>query len=156
MTTHDVIIVGSGIAGLYSALTIKKCNPRLSILVLEKHKKQWIGGRANNELFYGSNIATGAGIGRKRDRLLKSLVKEHGFPINEFNVTPRYSKDIDPIDVKDVLYTLRNAYQRYKGQPTTFERFAKPVLGESKYKQFIHGYFLFKLRALLRTLIQVD
>ena len=137
MTTYDVIIVGSGIAGLYAALTVKKCNPRLSILVLEKHKKQWIGGRANNELFYGSNIATGAGIGRKRDRLLKSLVKEHGFPINEFKVTPRYSKDIDPIDVKDVLYTLRNAYQRYKGQPTTFERFAKPVLGESKYKQFV-------------------
>lgn len=137
MTTYDIIIVGSGIAGLYAALTVKKQNPSLSILVLEKHKKQWIGGRANNEPFYGAQIATGAGIGRKRDKLLKSLVKEHGFPINEFKVTPRYSTSMDPVDVKALLSTLREAHQKYRGPPTTFEKFAKPVLGDSTYKQFL-------------------
>ena len=137
MTTYDVIIVGSGIAGLYAALAVKKHNPRLSILVLEKHKKQWVGGRANNEPFYGSNIATGAGIGRKRDRLLKSLMHEHGFPIHEFKVTPSFSRDIDPVDVKGILSDLRDVYQKYRGPLTTFENFAKPVLGDSTYKQFL-------------------
>jgi hypothetical protein len=137
MTTYDVIIVGSGIAGLYAALTIKKRNPRLSFLILEKHKKQWIGGRANNEPFYGAQIATGAGIGRKRDRLLKALVREHGFPINEFKVTPRYSTSMEPVDVKAILSYLRDEYQKYRGPPTTFEKFAKPILGDKTYKQFV-------------------
>jgi len=134
---YDVIIVGSGIAGLYAALTIKKRNPRLSFLILEKHKKQWIGGRANNEPFYGAQIATGAGIGRKRDRLLKALVREHGFPINEFKVTPNYSSAIEPVDVKAILSYLRDEYQKYRGPPTTFEKFAKPILGDKTYKQFV-------------------
>jgi hypothetical protein len=36
-----------------------------SFLILEKHKKEWIGGRASNEMFYGTEVVTGAGVGRK-------------------------------------------------------------------------------------------
>jgi hypothetical protein len=134
---YDVIIVGSGISGLYSALTIKRFNPDLSFLILEKNNKREVGGRADNEPFYGTSIAIGAGIGRKRDKLLKSLMQEFGFEINEFKVTPSYSKLIEPVDVKAVLSELRDAYQKYRGPPTTFELFAKPVLGETRYKQFV-------------------
>ena len=35
---YDIIIIGSGIAGLYSAYTIQKMAPNLRILILEKHK----------------------------------------------------------------------------------------------------------------------
>ena len=59
---YDVIIVGAGIAGLYSAFNIKQMSPNTSFMVLEKYKKQWIGGRLNNEDFYGTTIVTGAGI----------------------------------------------------------------------------------------------
>ena len=45
---YDVIIIGSGIAGLYSAYNIKQMSPKTSYMVLEKYKKQWIGGRLNN------------------------------------------------------------------------------------------------------------
>ena len=41
---YDVIIVGAGIAGLYSAFNIKNMNPNTSFMMLEKYKKQWIGG----------------------------------------------------------------------------------------------------------------
>ena len=63
---YDVIIIGSGIAGLYSAYNIQKMNPSLRILILEKHKKHWIGGRMSNEYFYGTEIVTGAWFGRKQ------------------------------------------------------------------------------------------
>ncbi len=78
-TKYDIIIIGSGIAGLYSALNIQKMDPKLRILILEKHKKQWIGGRANTDTFYGTSIVTGAGIGRKqKDKLLIQLIKVPG------------------------------------------------------------------------------
>ena len=62
---YDVIIVGSGMAGLYAAYNITKISPTTTFLVVEKFKKKWIGGRTSNETFYGTTIVTGAGIGRK-------------------------------------------------------------------------------------------
>ena len=68
MTTnyYDIIIIGSGMAGLYSAYNIKEMSHNTSFLILEKHKKEWIGGRASNEMFYGAQVVTGAGVKRKR------------------------------------------------------------------------------------------
>ena len=51
---YDIIIIGSGISGLYSAYNIKKKFPNTSFLILEKFKKQWIGGRTSNETFYNT------------------------------------------------------------------------------------------------------
>ena len=136
---YDVIIIGSGISGLYAAYNIKKQDPNLSILILEKHKRQWIGGRASNESFYGVEIATGAGIGRKRDKLLKKLVLELGFDVKEFKSVPHYSTLSDPIDVLHVMEFLRGQHKKYRGPPTTFERFAKPILGAKTYRQFLES-----------------
>jgi glycine/D-amino acid oxidase-like deaminating enzyme len=138
--TYDVIIIGSGISGLYAAYNIKKHDPNLSLLVLEKHKKQWIGGRASNETFYGTEVATGAGIGRKRDKLLKKLMLELGFEVKEFKSVPHYAEGLEPVDVKDVLSELREEYRRHHGNKhTTFERFAKPILGAKTYRQFLES-----------------
>ena len=72
---YDIIIIGSGIAGLYSAYNIKRLTPNKTFIVLEKYKKKWIGGRLNNEEFYGTTVVTGAGIGRKdKDYLLNTLI----------------------------------------------------------------------------------
>lgn len=72
----DVIIIGAGISGLYAAYQIKHVSsPNTSFLVLEKSNKQWMGGRTGNESFYGVDVVTGAGIGRKnKDRDRKSVV----------------------------------------------------------------------------------
>lgn len=137
--TYDVIIIGSGISGLYAAYNIKKHDPNLSILILEKHKKQWIGGRASNESFYGVEVATGAGIGRKRDKLLKKLAFELGFEVKEFKSAPHYSKQMEPVDVKEVISDLREEYHHDTTKHTTFERFAKPILGAKTYRQFLES-----------------
>ena len=55
MSNHyDIIIIGSGIAGLYSAYNIKKMSPETSFIILEKYKKTWIGGRTSNDIFYNT------------------------------------------------------------------------------------------------------
>jgi protoporphyrinogen oxidase len=86
---YDIIIIGSGIAGLYAAYNIKKMSPSTSFIILEKYKKNWIGGRTSNDVFYGTQVVTGAGVGRKaKDKLLIHLLNEllvfHSlFPLNE-------------------------------------------------------------------------
>ena len=40
-TIYDIIIIGGGIAGLYSAYNIQKISPTKKILVLESYKKKW-------------------------------------------------------------------------------------------------------------------
>ena len=94
---YDVIIIGSGMAGLYAAYNIKKMSPDTSFRILEKYKKNWIGGRASNELFYGTEIVTGAGIGRKqKDKLLHKLLDELDLKTSDFIVTPFYSNMFQP------------------------------------------------------------
>lgn len=131
---YDTIIVGSGLGGLYAAHKIKKRSPDSSLLILEKSPKNGLGGRAGNAPFYGADIAIGAGIGRKRDRLLRTLMLELGFDIHEFTVKPVYSESFDPIDVKKTLQYLR---KRYDGQSTTFANFARPILGDADYRRFL-------------------
>ena len=132
---YDIIIIGSGISGLYAAYNIKKISPDKSFLILEKYKKQWIGGRTSDEMFYGTEVVTGAGIGRKKkDKLLHKLLDELGLETSEFTVKPHYSAMIQHLDVKNVMDRLR---YEYKGPQTTFKAFATGVLGEKTYEQFL-------------------
>ena len=141
MANYDVIIIGSGMAGLYSAYNIKKMSPELSFLILEKHKKQWIGGRTSNETFYGTEIVTGAGIGRKKkDKLLIQLMEDLDVKFSEFDFDPIIANTVhNPINIK-------KAFEILKKKPIkcneTFKDFAEKILGEDVYKNFLitNGY----------------
>ena len=135
---YDIIIIGSGISGLYAAYNIKKMSPEKSILILEKNKKQWIGGRTSNEMFYGSEIVTGAGIGRKKkDKLLKKILDELGLNTAEFPIKPYYSSKFEHLDVKKVMEHLRKEYKKNRVSQTTFKTFAMGILGVKTYNQFL-------------------
>lgn len=154
---YDVIIIGSGIAGLYSAYKIKQMSPNTSFLVLEKFKKQWIGGRTSNETFYGEEIVTGAGIGRKgKDKLLRKLVHEFKLPSHEYIVDPQYSTLIDHVDVKKIMNMLRQKYNQRKNNKknVTFAEFAKPILGNKLYTNFLlsSGYTDYENEDIFETL----
>jgi monoamine oxidase len=110
---YDIIIIGSGISGLYAAYNIQKMSPSTSFIILEKYKKNWIGGRTSNDMFYGTQIVTGAGIGRKnKDKLLIQLLNDLDLPYEEFPFTPYYSRQIDKI-VDITPFLISNAHFYY-------------------------------------------
>jgi thioredoxin reductase len=161
MINVDIIIIGSGMAGLYSAYQIKKFSPSTSFLILEKNKKKWIGGRAGSETFYGSEIETGAGIGRKKkDKLLLKLVNQFQLTSQEFNINPKVINKIKKIDINEVMNYLKSNYKniknikniknnknifnisgssfgRDKNKNFNFKHFAINIIGEEEYKNFI-------------------
>jgi len=152
---YDIIIIGTGMSGLYSAYNIKEFSPDTSFLLLEKYKKNWIGGRTSNEQFYGTEIVTGAGIGRKtKDKLLYKLLTQLGLTVPEYTVHPKYSKMIDPVNVKQIMEHLRKEFRKHKKEHLTFKEFAIKILGEKLYKKFIltAGYTDYEEEDALETL----
>ena len=153
---YDIIIIGSGIAGLYSAYKIKHMNPALSVLILEKNKKQWIGGRTNNESFYGTDVVTAAGIGRKnKDHLLVDLLKDLNIQYHEFTSTSHYVTPFQPVNINETIRMLKKEYKEdTPNKPITFKEFATKHLGTKKYKEFIitSGYSDYEKEDAFETL----
>lgn len=157
MKYFDIIIVGSGMSGLYSAYNIKKYSPDTTFVILEKYKKQWIGGRTSNDTFFDTEIVTGAGIGRlKKDKLLHKLAREFDLNLTEHIVKPTFSKLIRPVHVNQVMNLLRKEYRRLHDNQKnlTFKQFAINVLGEKEYKNFIisAGYTDYENEDVFETL----
>ena len=139
---YDAIIIGAGIAGLYAATILRKqMGPNARILVLEKYKRKWLGGRTGNEMFQGVNVVNGAGIGRKaKDHLLMKLLTEYKIPHNIFTVSKQYARTItNPINTKGVVAHLRREFskdpERWQGK--SFKQFAVAVLGERAYNNYM-------------------
>ena len=153
---YDIIIIGSGMSGLYSAYYIKQNFPNISFIILEKFKKEWIGGRTSNETFYGAQIVTGAGIGRRdTNPLLIHLMNELHVPFKPFHSIMDYSKMFSPLDI---IYVLKRLKQEYKKHPElhhkTFKQFFIQIFGEKMYKQFLisSGYTDFENADLYETI----
>jgi hypothetical protein len=136
---YDVIIVGSGMSGLYTAFLLKKYNPDISLLILEREQ---LGGRANTESFYNTRIVIGAGIGRlKKDKLLAKLLRHFHMPIDTFDVNHRVAVS-KYVDVDKTMNTLKKIYKDeniFEKRPRTFASFAKSSLGAPIYDRFIHS-----------------
>jgi hypothetical protein len=135
---YDIIIIGSGIAGLYSAYNIKRIAPEKTFLILEKYKKEWIGGRTSNDMFYGTQIVTGAGIGRKnKDNLLIRLLDDLDIKYSEFPHKVNYSQLFEPVDIIKVINLLKTEYNKHPDlHNKTFKQFCIKVLGGHLYKRF--------------------
>ena len=79
MASYDIIIVGGGIAGLYSALELRKKYPSYSIAVAERYKG--LGGRTYSYSppgFPGVTWEMGAGRVHKDHKMTMKLLKEYG------------------------------------------------------------------------------
>ena len=153
---YDIIIVGGGISGLYSAYKIKKRFPNIIRLVLERNREGYLGGRTGNELFEGEQVVTGAGIGRKhKDVLLIKLLKELDIKTHEFITGPAYASTIVPrCDVKTVFLNLKKQYSLEQHGHMTFKQYATSVIGKSQYNQFIvcAGYTDYEAESAYDTL----
>jgi hypothetical protein len=162
MTVVDIIIIGGGIAGLYAAYQIKRlASPNTSFIILEKNEKQWIGGRAGNETFYGANVVVGAGVGRKeKDHALVKLLKDTKVHTSEFTASREYVPRalFQPDDVMKTIRTLKAEYNKrpeyYRHCRKTFKDFFIDTLGKDKYRSFVNstGYTDFEDADIYETL----
>ena len=135
----DIIIIGSGMSGLYSAYNIKKKCPNTSFLVLEKYKKEWIGGRTSNEIFYGTEIVTGAGVGRlDKNPLLINLMNNLDIKYSKSKSIINYSKTMNPVDIVKIIDKLKIEYRKHPElHKKTFKQFFIKVFGNEIYQKFI-------------------
>jgi len=158
MTTnhYDIIIIGSGMAGLFAAYNIKKLSPNTSFLILEKHKRQWIGGRSSNEMFYGTSVVTGAGVGRKnKDTLLIQLMEEIGVKYIEYETSIHYAQTFTPNDIVKIIKKLKGEYSKHPElHNKTFKEFFITIFGEQLYNTFIisSGYTDYENADLYETI----
>ena len=139
MNYVDIIIIGSGMAGLYSAYKIKRFSPSTSFLILEKYKKDWIGGRTSNDTFYGTEIVTGAGIGRKdTNPLLIQLMKKLRIHYTEYNSIMNYANTFTHIDIMRPINRLKIEYKKNPGlyNNLSFKEFFIMFFGEELYIDF--------------------
>ena len=163
--TYDYIIVGGGISGLYSAYRllnsknnkIDDAKNGAKILLLEKNKHRWIGGRMGYYPFHGMDVSIGCGIGRKKkDKLLIALMKELGVSYKEIHVTNQIADNIEySADVSYIVSLLRKEFLRLdRNSLLTFKQFALPILGKKVYDTFLMtcGYTDFENEDVYETL----
>ena len=158
----DVIIIGGGIAGLYAAYQIKRiAPPNTTFLVLEKNPRQWLGGRAGNETFYGANVVVGAGVGRKeKDHALIKLLKDTKTHTSEFATSRIYVPRalFKPDDIMNAIRTLKAEYNKrpehYRHTKKSFKQFFIDTLGDGEYRSFVisTGYTDFENADIYETL----
>ena len=153
---YDIIIIGGGISGLYSAYNIQKINPTVKILILEASSKKLIGGRLGNTKFHGVTVVTGAGIGRKeKDFLLIELLNELKIPYGEFTVKSQMvnSQMVKINELKEMVNKLKKE-EKNENKKLTFKEYATKVLGKENYKKFCiySGYTDFEKEDFHQTL----
>ena len=135
MNNYNNIIIGAGIAGLYTAYNIKKIYPNETFIILEQSNR--IGGRVGSVNFYGVPISIGAGIGRyEKDILLKKLLKELKISFNKFTVDSQFSKVWKThCDTVQIIKLLKQKYRKQK-ENTTFKKFALSKIDKKLYDCF--------------------
>jgi len=133
---YDFIIIGGGIAGLYSAYQLKKRYPKINLCILEKEER--IGGRMGSEDFHGVSVPMGAGVGRKKDTLLIQLLKELNITYTEHEYRCR-DLNHHPVPVMDTIRHLRSEYRKNPSEASgkTFRQYATQKLGKKTYDSFI-------------------
>jgi hypothetical protein len=131
-------------------------SPDTSFLILEKHKKQWMGGRTSNETFYGTQIVTGAGVGRKdKHPLLIKLMDDIGIKYTEFDSIMNYSKLFHSVDIVKIINELKKEYVKHPElHNKTFKQFFLIFFDNKLYKKFLisAGYTDYENADLYETL----
>jgi len=162
---YDIIIIGGGISGLYSAYKLLKNNNKLSILVLEKWDN--LGGRIQS--FKGTINNTeyqyeeGAGRFNENHKLLIELIKDLGLekdiieidsnvkfmPSGNSYKRPEIKKFIDESQFKYINKVI-NYYKKFdiknpdKIKTYTFYEYASTILNKDELKFTIDSFGYYK------------
>ena len=146
---YDIIIVGGGAAGLRTSIQAKKCNPKLSILVLEKYEKT--GGRMEtiHTTVKGRKIKYDSGAGRihSSHTTLLGLLKQynlHTYPLThpvEWRVSGDTTTSENPFtEIWTTLCQLFTDLPEDEKRTKTLRQIAIEVLGPKAAIELLDKY----------------
>lgn len=129
---YDLIIIGAGLAGLYAGYKIRKMNPKLNFIIIDKENKKCFGENHTCEKFYGINISRGDEIIRKeRDKLTINILKKLDIKSTEYENEIRYSPYVEnPVNIKNTL-------KKIKGNNKTFKSASISSIGKKEYNDLL-------------------
>ena len=149
---YDVIVLGGGIAGLYTAYTLHHQNPKLSLLLLEKN--DYFGGRIYTIHEKEFTIEAGAGRWNETHILWQQLIRELGLqekiqPIpSDLHFVPsgNYASkyfNCDPFETMNPVLSKAKQTPRDKLREYTFMEFAQTVLSpqDCQFVEDSFGYY---------------
>jgi len=158
---YDIIILGGGISGLYSAYKLLEKNENLKILILEKNN--YLGGRIKTfqKTINGNKFSFEEGAGRFNDnhKLLLQLIDDLGLKNNIINIPSitqfhpssgyKKSNEIKFIGESPFLYIdkvikySKNDSKELQ-QKYTFIEYAKKILGKDEIKFILDSFGYYK------------
>jgi len=145
---YDFVIVGGGIAGLYTGYCLRQIVPDASFLIVESQDR--VGGRVKVDKFGNTDVVVGAGIGRGNDRLLVKLMDQLEIKYKTFSSKFSYATNLERCDLMDLFNHLRTEYEKSPEQYVglDFREFSKLFMGGDLYQKFrtCSGYTDYELR----------
>jgi monoamine oxidase len=148
---YDVIILGGGIAGLYTAYKLQQTNPKLKLLLLEKNN--YFGGRIYTVHHKDLVFEAGAGRFNETHERLHTLIDELGL---KSKITPIPSElcfvpsgpypakyfGKDPFQVMTPVLQKARETSRHQLRQWKFMEFARKILSteDSKFLEDSFGY----------------
>ena len=140
MTSYDTIIVGGGIAGLYSAYRLLKSKPDTKLLLLEK--QSYLGGRIFT--YHDDTITVEGGAGRftKHHARLWKLLNELGLASKAVPISGGFTYvdgEGPEEDISEVVKASKSETLAYL-RSVSFLNFAKHVIGAKRAQHIVDSF----------------
>jgi hypothetical protein len=136
---YDLVVIGGGIAGMYTLYRVMPHLPPTARVVLLEGNCH-LGGRTYNVQFRGAEVFTGAGFARKHnDTLLLQLLQDFRIPKPEYTIDHFFPPALAEAcaNLERTYLWLKSTFSRTPRKSVSFKAFAQPMLGVAAYAQFV-------------------
>lgn len=130
---YDYIIIGGGLAGLYTYERLQEKNGDLNILLLEKN--DYLGGRMKEQEFHGTSVKLGAGIIDETCPNMINILKRHQVKINKSD-SIHVDNYLPKFDMNEAINLIKTTYDK-----ETNSEFSNKCRIELTVDKFLHKHF---------------
>jgi hypothetical protein len=144
---YDVVIVGGGIAGLYSAYRLLQKNPNTKLLLIEKQSD--LGGRVFTYRDETMTVEAGAGRFAKSHTYLWKLLRELDLETKAVPISGGFSyiptgndgrvEDGPEKEIAEIVQASKRETRAYL-QSVLFLDYAKRILGAKRANHIVHSF----------------